>query len=257
MRVGEDDALAARELLLEIVEEQDPAALEEIFGLRSRLLLELVRQMARRPDLAVRMRVRAAHDLAAVLEDLDGSDAFARAEVDRLLDPGVDHPLDVGDLHLRQRQIVAGREAENPAEAGFAFRHEKPVLDPLRRRVGVKRGEIVVEHEGVRIVRVARAVGADVARAKIAVRVVSQRRRRGDRLALALPRPRHPMRRDERPFAGQRIEAAVRRLAEIELRRGFRLRLRCSGRRLSSPLAGEAWEGGRAVRMSIAFVAFA
>ena len=160
MLVHEDDPLAALELLLEIVDEQDPAVFEEIGRLRARLLLELVRQMARRPDLAVRMRVRAAHDLAAVLEDLDGGDAFARAEVDRLLDPGVDHALDVGDLHLRQRQIMAGRKAENPAEAGFAFRHEEPVLDPLRRRVGMKRGEIVVEHEGVRIVRIARAARA-------------------------------------------------------------------------------------------------
>ncbi len=43
------------------------------------------------------------------------------AEIDRLLDPGVDHPLDVGDLHLRERQIVAGREAEHAADAGFAL----------------------------------------------------------------------------------------------------------------------------------------
>ena len=172
--------------------------------------------MARRPDLAVRMRVRAAHDLAAVLEDLDGGDVSARAEIDRLFDPDVDDALDVGDVHLRQRQVVARREAEHAAEAGFAFRHEQPVLAPLRRRVRVERGEVVVEHERVPIVRIARAVGAEVAGTEIAIRIMGDRRRGGDRLALALPRALHPVRRDERPFAGQRIEAAVRNLAEIE-----------------------------------------
>src|SRR5208337_3828205 len=69
MRVGEHDPLAERELLLEIVDQQDPAVVKEIFGLAMRLLLEFVRKVARRPDLAVRMWVGAAHDLATVLED--------------------------------------------------------------------------------------------------------------------------------------------------------------------------------------------
>ena len=115
---------------------------------------------------------------------------------------------------------MARGEAKDAANAGFAFRDEKPVLDPLRRRIGVKRGEIVVEHEGVRIGGIARAVRAKITGAEIAVRVMGKRRLGGERLALALPGPLHPMRRDERPFAGQRVETSVRRLAEIELRQG-------------------------------------
>src|SRR5208337_2562175 len=91
---------------------------------------------------------------------------------------------------------------------------------PLRRRVVVKGGEIVVEDEGVLIVRIARAARAGVSGAEIAIRVVGERRRRGDRLALALPGALHAMGRNQRPFAGERVEAAMRGLAQIELRHG-------------------------------------
>ena len=164
------------------------------------------------------MRVGAAHDLAAVLENLYGSDVGPRAEVHRLLDPSVDHALDVGDLHARQGEVVAGREAEHPAEAGLAFGDDEPVLDPLRRRIGLERGEIVVEDEGVFVVGIARAARAKISGAEIAVRIVWKRRRRGDRLALALPGALHAVGRNQRPFAGERVQAAVRGLAPIEFR---------------------------------------
>ena len=72
------DALAERQFLREIVDEQRPAVVEKVARLLVRLLLHLVRQAAGRPDLAVRMRVRAAHDLAAVLENLHRADVGAR-----------------------------------------------------------------------------------------------------------------------------------------------------------------------------------
>ena len=217
-----------------------------------RLLLEFVGQVAGRPDLAVRMRVRAAHDLTAVLKDLHGPDVRQGAEIDRLLDPGVDDPLYVRDSHFRQRQVMAGREADDPADSGLALRHEEFVFDALGRGVGFQRGEVVVEDEGVGIVRVDRAVRPRIAGAEVAGRVVRQHRRGGDGFALALPRPLHAMRRHQHPFAGQRVQPAVRRLAEVELRHGsaFRFTARRARRRRPAnrrrpPYRGRSRPGSR------------
>ena len=91
------------------------------------------------------------------------------------------------------------------------------------RRVGrVRRegGEVVVEHESMRRSR-------DCARHRRA-----HFRRRGsnsdragqpgggDRLALALPGTPHPMRRDQNPFAGQRVETPMRGIAEVDRHAG-------------------------------------
>ena len=116
-----------REFLGEIVDQQRPAMRDEILRLGVGLLLHLVGQMAGRPDLAVRMRVGAAHDLAAVLENLYGSDIRPAAERDRLLDPGVHHPLDVGDLHHGDREIMARREAQHAADAELALGDRRPL----------------------------------------------------------------------------------------------------------------------------------
>ena len=151
----EHDPLAARQLLVEVVDQHRPAVLQEIFGLAMRLLFEFVGEMAGRPDLPVRMRVRAAHDLAAVLEDLHGADLSQAAERDRLFDPDVDDPLDVGDVHSGKRQIVTGRETHDPADAGLTLGDEQPLLDPRVWRIGLQRREIIVEDERVLVVGIA------------------------------------------------------------------------------------------------------
>ena len=110
MRVLRHDPLAQAQFLGEIVDQQRTAMGDEILRLGVGLLLHLVRQMPGRPDLAVRMRVGAAHDLAAIFEDLHRADVGPAAERDRLLDPGVDHPLDVGDLHHREVRSWRGEK---------------------------------------------------------------------------------------------------------------------------------------------------
>ena len=66
------------------------------------------------------------------------------------------------------------------------FRDEEPIDFPFRRRVRLERRKIVVEHERVWIVRIAGAVGSQIARAEIAARVVRQR---GGGSGLAPPLP--------------------------------------------------------------------
>ena len=116
--------------------------LREIVRLAMRLLVEFVRQAPRRPDLPVRMRVRAAHDLAAILEDLHGADVGQRAEIDGLARP-------------RRRRRARSRRPSMPASvrswrgekqmtrqrAGFALRDEQPILDSARpaRRAAAQR----------------------------------------------------------------------------------------------------------------------
>ena len=62
---------------------------------------------------------------------------------------------------------MAGREAQHAADARFALGDDEPLVDPLGRRVGRKRREVVVEHEGVRVVGIARAVCPQIAGAEI------------------------------------------------------------------------------------------
>ena len=59
----------------------------------------------------------------------------------------------------RQAQYLLdhGRPAQHAADARFALGDDEPLVDPLGRRVGRKRREVVVEHEGVRVVGIARA----------------------------------------------------------------------------------------------------
>ena len=160
------------------------------------------------------MRIRRAHHLAPILENLHRGDVGQGAERDRLLDPDVDDALNSSDRHARKREIVTRGKAQHATASRFAFGDKQPVGLRAGRRVGLQRRKIIVEHEGMQVVRVAGAVGAQGARAEIAVRVMGERGGRGLPLALALPGTLRAVRRDQDPFASQRIETAVRGAAQ-------------------------------------------
>ena len=67
----------------------------------------------RRVDLAVRVRIGDADDVALVLEAEHLADLRARAQLARLPAPDVDDLGDRRRRHLGQRQIVARREAHD------------------------------------------------------------------------------------------------------------------------------------------------
>ena len=73
-----------------------------------------------------------------------------------------------------------------------------------------QRRKIIVEDENALVLRVARAPGAHVAGAKIAIRVVSCGLRLLRPLHLPLPGSVRAMRRNQHPLARERIQAAVR-----------------------------------------------
>ena len=119
------------------------------------------------------MRVRSAHRRAAVLEDLDP--AIALAELRGLRRPEVDDAAHISRRQLADADVVARREAQHPARALFTFSPQQAALDVCVGRVGTECGEVVREDERAGVVGVGLAVGARVARAQVARRVVCQR----------------------------------------------------------------------------------
>ena len=84
---------------------------------RARFGLDGLEHEVGRVDLAVRVRVGDADDLALVLEDEHVIDAVACAEIAVLLLPDLEQPVDLGRLQLRQRQVVARAVADDARHA--------------------------------------------------------------------------------------------------------------------------------------------
>ena len=209
--VPEDDPLAGLRFEPEIVAEQARAMGGAVVGLRGELLGGFVGQVAARPDLTVRVRVAGAHRGAAILEDLHRVDLVHGAERHILLAPAGDHMGDVVDGEASHRKVVAGGIADHPADTGFgAGDDQSAAVDRVMADARLQGREVVVEDEGVGVVGIAVAVRAPVARAEVAVRVVGERRRCRRPLGLADPRPLVAVRRDQHPFAGQRVEPTMR-----------------------------------------------
>ena len=163
------------------------------------------------PDLSVRVRVAGAHHRAAVLEDLDVADPRLPAELQVLLGPGVDDPADLRAGHRTHGHVVAGREADDPAQATLGFGDQEGVGGRRRvDRVGQQRGEVVVEDVGGGVPGRADTAGARVARAQVAVGVVGGSIGDRGRLLLPLPRPGGAVRGNQHPLAGELVETPVR-----------------------------------------------
>src|SRR5207247_11223081 len=75
-----------------------------------------------RPDLAVGMRIAAAHHFTLVFEYLDMVDVRPPSEIAMLLHPGFNHSKDLVHRHLREAQVVPRRKAKNPADATLGHR---------------------------------------------------------------------------------------------------------------------------------------
>ena len=164
-----------------------------------------------RPDLAMRMRIARAHEFAAVLEDLHVTDPRNLRERRALLGPGVHHAAQFARVHSRNGEIVAGRKAQDTANAAIGLGNEQTILFVLQwLHFGQKRGEVVLENIRFRIFGRLPAAGALISRAKIAVGIVSDRRWRGKLLHFSLPRALRPLRRDQDPLSQERIESFVR-----------------------------------------------
>ena len=199
-----DHALALLRLELGVVRQQVPAVLPPVLGHLRELLAGLLGQRAGGPDLAVRVRVGAAHGGALVLEDLHvpqltlgridlavgvggkaGQDLVCLrlervrgrqvAGVDA--GPGLDDGQDLGSGHVGQGEVVLGREGEHVAPAGDGLGLEQEGGDVIFAGLGgvllllLLHGAVVVDKgEGVFVLRVAVSLSALVPRAQVALR---------------------------------------------------------------------------------------
>ena len=223
--VGLDHADPVRALGGQVVAEQAASVLGPVGALPGQLPGRLVRDALVGPDLPVRVRVAGAHHRAAVLEDLHVAHPRQAAEFAVLVGPGV-HDLPDGRLrHHAQREVVAGVEADHPADAALGLGDEQAAgLDRLARLVGPvgqQRREVVVEHVGGGVARGGDAAGPGVARAEVAVRVVRRAAGRRGRLHLALPRAGGAVRRHQDPLAGELVEPPVRSGGAVLRHRGL------------------------------------
>ena len=184
-----------------------PAAGVALVALRrAQLGLDRLPDERRRVDLAVRVRIGDADDVALVLEAQHLANLRARAQLARLAAPHVDDLRDRRRRHLGQRQIVTRREADDARGADGGRRAVERRRDgDVARRVRAHARVIVVEHERALVARVDRARDAGVPRAEVAAGIVGRQLGRGRRHRLARPRPLLPVRRHDHPLLAQRM----------------------------------------------------
>ena len=90
--IAANDPFTAALFLRQVIQQQRGVVIREISALGEQLTAGLGGDMPGRPDLAVRVRVGAAHHGAFVLKYLDVMDALMLAELDRLPRPGIRPP---------------------------------------------------------------------------------------------------------------------------------------------------------------------
>ena len=78
-----------------------------------------------RPYLAVGMRITGPHHRAAIFENLHVIDLWQLRQFLELGGPSLDHTFNLFRRHGGQGKVVARREADYPAKAGFAFRDQR------------------------------------------------------------------------------------------------------------------------------------
>lgn len=213
-----DDPLIPAHLQPQVISKQGGAIALQVLLHIGQFLGRLVGDGTLGPDLPVRVGVAATHDCTLVLKDLDVIDIIDGAQFLVLLGPQIDHLADRSHIHLRQGEIVAGRKADHPAQASVTFGLQQFVIvQPDVRGVRPQRAEIILEHEGVGIVRILDAAGANIAGTEIALRVIGRPVLLGYIFGLPLPGALSTVWRDKDPLPVKRVVATVRIIGQVEL----------------------------------------
>src|SRR6266511_777911 len=208
--VPAEDAFALLQFYGQVVAEQAPAV-GRIRPLLAQFPRRLVGHSLVGPDLPVRVWVAGTHHGAAVLEDEDVAYPVDTTEFDVLVGPGLDHLSDRALLHLAEGEVVARREADDPADTPFTLGHQQPVtVVRSAGRLRLERCEVVVEDEGGAVPGRACTARSLVAGAEVAGGVVGRAPLVDHVLHLPLPGTRCAVRGHQKPFAGQAIQPAVR-----------------------------------------------
>jgi hypothetical protein len=112
------------------------------------------------------MQIADAHLRTAIFENLDVTEEGDVSQRGVLVAPSVHHRRDIFPAHGGDRKIVPRRKTRNPADPLFASRYQKTsIVQALAGHVARHGRKIVIEYEGVRVIRIANPVGALVPRA--------------------------------------------------------------------------------------------
>ena len=154
----------------------------QMFELSGGLFGDFSRHMLCRPQLTMRVRITAAHDVALVFKKLHGVDVRPSAKVGALRRPSVDHGADAGHRQVGKRQIVARREANYPAHTRLLMRLQQWRGANFDRRwssagsrniIGREQcWKVVVKNMHAGVLRIDNTIHTFVARAKITGRIV-------------------------------------------------------------------------------------
>src|ERR1700690_254043 len=157
------------------------------------------------------MRIARAHHRAAILENLDVSNPGNARERFEFTGPHIDNLAHSPESHPRDAEVMARRETNHAANPGLRAGHEQSRLVYFA-SVGLrkKRRVVVVKNESTRVIGIFGAAGSRVAGTQITSGIVSGPIGRCRLIDLAEPWSLAAMRRDQHPFARQRIPAAMR-----------------------------------------------
>src|SRR5206468_8149829 len=166
--------------------------------------------VTRAPNLAMRVRVTASHHGAFILEDLHISNRIVAGEIFGLFRPGVNHVSDGRPVHLRNRQVVARREADHPTSSGLCVSNNQTIFVNFP-RIHFRRecGEVVGKNKSGAVSRIARAPRPRISGTEIALRIIRGQVFWRRRLDLPLPRPLSALRGTEYPLLCERVIAPV------------------------------------------------
>src|SRR6266404_5821666 len=104
---------------------------------------------------------------------------------------------------------MARRETKNSADSRLAYSEQKAILVCLHRRFWLQRRKIVVENKAARVPRISLATSTFITRTEITVLIVFGELRRRPIFNLSLPGARSPLRRNQDPFARERVVATM------------------------------------------------
>ena len=159
----------------------------------------------------MRMGIGTPHDAATILENLDMVDCRQAAEFAVFPLPGPNHRNYLLPFHLPEGEIMPGRVADNPADAGlrFCLQQGLGIVGRTHYLIGQQGGKIVGEDKGLVVGGIPDSARPFIARAEITGGIVIGDIDLVQGFGLALPWPLHPMRGYKNPFAGKEIQATM------------------------------------------------
>src|ERR1700677_2913983 len=165
------------------------------------------------------MRITRPHHLATIFKNLHIGKRGMSTQFLMLFDPYVDHAANLGQRHACESEIMLRRKTNYTANSRLAMLDKQALFAAtFFNQIGNERGIVIVENQCSVVVGIASSGGPSVSGTHIARRIVRRLAYNTCRLNLPLPGSLRPLRRNQLPLPGKRIEAPVSVAFEIKCR---------------------------------------